>query len=123
VAKHGITDFLKAFEDFGTTFFDIEHDLLVVLDEVGNISRVNPAFEQALARTEASVLGQEMIRYVLLDDLAKFIRSFDTAMKPAPVRLLKREQGEVRVRLIAYKFRKTDEGLRGYLVLRPERER
>ncbi len=117
--RHGVTDFLRAFEDFGTTFFDIERDLLVVLDEVGNISRVNPAFERALGRTEASVLGNELIRYVIADDLAKFIRSFDTTLSPAPVRLLKREQGEVTVRLLAFKFKRSDEGLRGYLVLRP----
>ncbi len=120
MAKHSVTAFLHAFEDFGTTFFDIERDLLIVLDETGNISRVNPAFERILDRTEASVLGQEMIRLVELDDLAKFIRSFDTTLEPAAVRLLKRGCGEVMVKLIAYRFKKTDEGLRGYLILRVE---
>jgi PAS domain S-box-containing protein len=118
VAKHGVTDFLRVFEDVGTTFFDLERDLLVTLDEVGNINRVNPAFEIALGQDEASVLGHELIRYVEPNDLAKFIRSFDTMQKPERVRLLKRECGEVIVRLIAYKFRRSDEGLRGYLVLR-----
>ncbi len=117
--RHGVTEFLTVFSDIGTMFFDLERDLLVVLDEVGNISRVNPAFERLLERPEASVLGQELIRYVALDDLAKFIRSFDTTQTATTVRLLKRGQGEVAVTLIAYKFRRTDGGLRGYLVLRP----
>ena len=49
MAKHGVTEFLRAFEDVGATFFQIETDLLICLDEKGNISRVNPAFEKALA--------------------------------------------------------------------------
>jgi PAS domain S-box-containing protein len=110
---------LQAFQDVGTIFFDAETDLLVVLDECGNISRVNPAFEQRLGRTEASVLHLELIRLIHTDDLAAFIRSFDTTLKPARVRLLKRDSGEIVVKLIAYRFKKTDEGLRGYLILRP----
>lgn len=118
--RHGVTEFLKAFEDVGTTFYDIEHDLLIVLDEQGNISRVNPAFERELGRSEANVLHFEMIRLVHEDDLAAFIRSFDKSLEHQPVRLLKRESGEIRARLVDFKFRRTDEGLRGYLILRPE---
>ncbi len=118
--RHGVTEFLRIFENVVTTFFDIERDLLVVLDEVGNIARVNPAFEKCLERTEAQVLHYELIRLVHEDDLAAFIRSFDATTKPPRVRLLKREQGEIVVRLVAFKFTRTDEGLRGFLVLRPE---
>lgn len=91
----------------------------MVLDECGNVSRVNPAFERALGRTEASALGLELIRLIHADDLAGFIRSFDTTLKPARVRLLKWGSGEIAVKLVAYRFKKTDEGLRGYLILRP----
>ncbi len=119
MVKRGVTDFLRAFEDAGTIFFDAETDLLVVLDECGNVSRVNPAFEKVLGYEESQILHQEIIRFIYLDDLASFIRSFDTALKPAAVRMLKRERGEVRVKLIAYRFKRTDAGLRGYLVLRP----
>jgi PAS domain-containing protein len=116
--RRGVTDFLDAFQDVGSTFFDLEIDLLVVLDERGNIARVNDAFERELGRDEFSVLRLELIRLVHEDDLAAFIRSFDTSSNPPPVRLLRRDSGDVVVRLIAYRFRRTDEGLRGYLVLR-----
>lgn len=118
-AKHGVTEFLSIFQDVTTTFFDLERDLLVVLDEVGNIYRVNPAFEKQLGRTEAQSLHYEMIRLVHEDDLAAFIRSFDATTKPQPIRLLKREHGEIVVKLIAFKFTRVEEGLRGFLVLRP----
>ena len=73
--------------------------IVMITDANGVIEYVNPAFERALGRSEASVLGNELIRYVLPDDLAKFIRSFDTTQAPAMVRLLKRERGEVPVKI------------------------
>lgn len=111
---------MRAFEDIGATFFDAETDLLIVLDEEGNISRVNPAFERALGRKEINVLHSEMLRLIDENDLARFINSFDATTKAQPVRLLKREKGTITATLIAYRFRRTDEGLRGYLILRPE---
>jgi PAS domain-containing protein len=116
--KRGVTEFLKAFEDVGTTFFDVEVDLLVVLDESGNISRVNPAFEQALNRLEPSVLRHGLISYIHPDDLAIFMHSFDPATSPIMFRLLRTGHGAVPVRLVAYKFKRTDAGQRGYLILR-----
>lgn len=115
--RRGVTDFLNIFKSVGATFFDIETDLLIVLDEVGNIKRVNPAFQRELGRPEHSILHCELIRLIHEDDLATFIRSFDTTLKPQPFRLLKREGGEVAVRLISFKFTNTDEG-HGFLVLR-----
>lgn len=116
--RRGVTDFLVAFEDIGATFFDLETDLLVVLDEQGNIARINDAFERELGRSEFSVLRLELFRLIHEDDLAAFIKSFDSSVNPPPIRLLRRDSGDVVVRLAAYRFRKTDEGLRGYLVLR-----
>ena len=75
MAKHGVTDFLRIFEDVGTTFFDIETDLLVTLDEQGNISRTNPAFQRVLGYHEADVFGVALIRLVNVDDWARFIKS------------------------------------------------
>jgi PAS domain-containing protein len=113
VAKRGVTEFLRAFEDVGQTFFDIESDLLIVLNEHGNIERVNPAFERALERKEAEVLGLGMMRLICIDDWATFLRSF-TSPDPPPVRILKREQGEIVCRMIAFRFKNQ----RGFLAFR-----
>jgi len=112
----GVTAFLRAFEDVGRTFFDIESDLFIVLDEHGNIERVNPAFERALDRKEAEVLGLGMIRLICIDDWAMFLRSF-TSPNPPPVRLLRKESGEIAVRMIAFRFK----GQRGFLAFRQVR--
>jgi PAS domain-containing protein len=119
VVKHGVTEFLKAFEDVGATFFGVESDLLVVLDESGNIARVNPAFEHALGRVESEVLQRGIINLVYADDLAIFLHSFDPNVEPCIFRLLRALHGVVWVRLVAYHFKRTAEGQRGYLVLRP----
>lgn len=114
MARRGVTEFLNVFQDVGTTFFDIESDLLVVLDGQGNIERVNPAFERMLGYSESDVLGMAIIRLVKMDDWAAFLRTF-TSTNPAPVRLLCKGQGEIGVRLVACRF-KTQ---RGYIALRP----
>ena len=119
MAKHGVTEFLKTFEDVGTTFFDIERDFLIVLDKDGNVERVNPAFEKALDMTESSMLRQGIIRLVLMDDWAKFMRSFSDVQRQTTFRLLHAGYGVVSVRLIAYRFKATDNGQRGFLILRP----
>lgn len=111
--RHGVTEFLQSFESIGSTFFDLEVDLLVVLDEKGNIERVNDAFERALDRQESEVLGQGIIHLVRMDDWAAFLNAF-TAVQPAPFRLLRKDSGDVGVRLIACRFIKR----RGFLVLR-----
>jgi PAS domain S-box-containing protein len=117
--KHGVTEFLATFQDVGTTFFDIERDLLIVLDHDGNVERVNPAFEKVLGRTESEVLGQAIIRLVVMEDWAQFMHSFDYITRAATFRLLHRDAGLVNVRLIAYRFKKMDAGQRGFLILRP----
>ena len=105
---------MRAFEDVGAQFFEIETDLLIVLDAHGNISRVNPAFEQALERKESEVLGLGMIRLIRVDDWATFLRSF-TSPHPPPVRLLKKDAGEIVVKMIAFRFK----GQRGFIAFRP----
>ena len=111
--RRGVTEFLSIFQDVGATFFDIESDLLIVLDKDGNIDRINPAFEKALNRTEAEVLGMGIIRFVMVDDWAKFIRGF-SATHPEAVRMLCKESGEIMVRLVACRFKAG----RGFIVLR-----
>lgn len=112
--RRGVTDFLRIFEVVGATFFDIEEDLLVVLDEQGNISRVNPAFQKALNYHEADVFGVPLIQLVHADDWAKFIKAFNWHGPPQPFRLLRSTAGEMAVNLIAVRFRNG----KGYLVMR-----
>lgn len=94
-------------------FFNLETDLLVVLDEQGNIARVNPAFEQTLGYREANVLGVSLISLVSVNDWAAFIKSFN-APHPPVFRLLHSVSGESEVRLVAARFRQG----RGFLVMR-----
>jgi PAS domain-containing protein len=116
VVKHGVTEFLRAFEDVGTTFFDIETDLLIVLDEQGNIARVNPALEKSLNRRESEMLGHGMMQLICIDDWATFLRSFTSPNQP-PIRLLVKDAGEIVVRMIAFRFKNQ----RGFLAFRPVR--
>lgn len=111
--RHGVTEFLRVFEDVGATFFDIETDLLIVLDGQGNIERVNPAFERITGYSESDVLGQGIIRLVKMEDWAVFLRTF-TAVTPAPFRMLRKFEGEIAVRLMACRFKQQ----RGFIVLR-----
>ena len=113
VKRHGVTDFLVIFQDVASTFFDLETDLLVTLDEDGNISRVNPAFQKLLGYHEADVFGLALIRLVDVNDWAKFIKAFNSH-EAQPFRLLCSVSGEITVRLIAARFRNG----KGYLVLR-----
>lgn len=114
MARHGVTEFLHIFEDVGATFFDIESDVLVVLDAQGNIERTNPAFERVIGYAESDVLGSELVHLVDTNDLAVFIKSFNWLPQPEPFRMLRRGGGKVSMRLVAARFR----GQRGYLVLR-----
>lgn len=113
MAKRGVTEFLSAFQDVGITFFDIETDLLIVLDDRGNIARVNPAWERVTGYAESDVIGHGIAQFVSLDDLAVFLRSF-SEKHPRPFRLLHHGGGTVACRLVAARFRAG----RGYLVLR-----
>lgn len=113
MAKHGVTEFLQVYEGIAGTFFDIESDLLIVLDKQGGIERVNPSWERITGYTESDVLRNAIIHYVDVDDYARFIRGF-TESHPEPFRLLHKGGGLVRVRLIACRFRQG----RGFIVLR-----
>ncbi len=113
-SQPGVTEFLRAFEDVGQQFFDLERDFLIVLDEHGNIARVNPAFERQLGYAEQDVLGRGLMHIIRVDDWAMFLRTFTSANPPA-IRLLCKAHGEVGVRMIAFRFK----AQRGYLVFRP----
>lgn len=112
-SRHGVTEFLSVFHDVGRVFFDLETDLLVVLNERGEIYDCNPAVERELNRPRSSVLGVPLARFIDDGDLLEFIQEF---YKPQNrlFRLLRRESDDIRVRLIA--SRSQDEF--GYIVLR-----
>lgn len=122
VKRHGVTDFLTAFTDATATFFDVESDLLVVLDEHGDIERVNPAWERMLNRPEKDCIGRPIIVFVFHEDFARFMRAFQNVTRSEPFRLLHYEHGVVTVRLVAYRFKRMVEYQRGFLVMRPIRE-
>ena len=113
MAKRGLTGFLSVFEDIGRQFYDLETDLLVMLDEQGLIEDVNPAFEAELGRTKIEVLGTPLMRLIHIGDLAEFIREFYEP-RSRLFRMLKKDSGEIVVRLIACRFRKGQ----GYIILR-----
>ena len=78
---------MRVFEDVGQQFFKIETDFLIVLDEHGNIERVNPSFERETGYAESEVLGSGMIRMIVMEDWGKFLNAF-TALNPEPFHLL-----------------------------------
>lgn len=121
MTRHGVTEFLSAFEDVGIQFFDIETDILIVLDEAGNIDRVNPAFERILNRAEPDILGEPIIRLIFSGDWSRFLNAFSDLQRGNIFHLLHSDAGLIRVQLNAYRFKRTDAGMRGYLVLRPVR--
>lgn len=114
----GVTTWLNSLDSDIRALVDIETDLCIVLDQYGSIIRVNPAFEQRLGYSESDVLRHDIIRYVAVEDLAKFLHSFDARPPgelPPVIRLLKRDHGCIMARLVANRFRES----RGYLIFRP----
>ena len=111
--RRGVTEFLQVFEDVGATFFSLETDVCIVLDPVGNIERVNPAFEKDLGYTEADVRGKALIHLVSMENWAIFLRSF-TATRQVPFGLLVKGGGVKRYELMACRFK----ARRGFLILR-----
>lgn len=77
-------------------FFDLETDLLVTLDEGGNILRVNPAFEKVLGYREAEVIDKSLILILSLPILD---------WKTPQIRFLKRGGGEVVCKIVAWKYK------------------
>ncbi len=121
-----LTSFLKSFTHYGLRFFDLEPDLLIMLDRYGNIRRVNPAFVAATGRSEADVLGTSIVHLVLDMDLSKFMHAFDLGLpRRWPVfRLLHKDAGEIAVQLIRFDFKYIQIGSHlinedGLLILRP----
>lgn len=115
MVRLSVTTWLDRLENDLGVLVEIEPDLCVVLDEFGGILRVNPAFERTLGYTESEVLRHDIIRYVAIDDLAKFLHSFDYDTDYPILHLLKRERGYIPARLINYRFKEA----RGYLIFRP----
>lgn len=111
--RRGVTEFLSVFQDVGATFYDLETDLLITLDEQGGVERINAAFERTLGYREANIRGHALIEFVVVADMAKFIRSFSEEF-PQPFRMLHSWTGIVTVRLIKCRFRNG----RGFVILR-----
>lgn len=118
MARHGVTEFLRVFQNDAAVFAGLEHDFFVKLDQEGNIVWVNQAFERRLNRKKSEMIGRPVVVIVCADDLAKFFRSFYSS-DHEPFRLLHQGYGVVTVRLLEKRFIQTDEGQRGFLIFRP----
>lgn len=101
--RRGVTQYLDIMASVYATFYDIAPDMLIVLDDNGLIERVNPAFEKATGYAEQDVIGSIITRVIIFDD------------KDLPLRLLHKDSGEIKCRVVASRFR----GGKVYLVLRP----
>jgi PAS domain S-box-containing protein len=96
--RRGVTDFLSVFQSDGAVFFDLETDILVKLNEYGNIVRVNPAFEKILGYSELEVIGKSLIEIASMRDLDQ--------IDPKALRLLRKGGGEVVVKVEDWRYRK-----------------
>lgn len=122
--KRSVTQFLKALNTDAQVFYEMESDLEIKLDAVGNIVKVNPAFEKSLRYAEYDVKGIHISSLVHGDDTAKFIRAFSLAPGVYRFRMLKHGGGVVEVEMINAQFvRILDEaGRECFLILRPTKE-
>lgn len=100
--RRGVTQYLDIFASVGATFYDIEPDALIVLDDHGVIERVNPGFTAMTGYAESEVVGSVVTRLIEFDD------------KDSPLRLMHKDSGEIQCRVVASRFR----GGKVYLVLR-----
>ena len=77
--KIGVTKYLTILDSDHAVLFDLEPHLLVVLDKAGNIVRVNRAFEDVVGYTRYQIcgVGVGLSRFIVMDDIIRFIRSFD----------------------------------------------
>lgn len=114
MTRPGVTAYLRTFEDVTATFFEIESDFLIAIDQMGNLKRVNPSFRKLLGYEDRDVIGQGFMRLVNRDDWLVLLRTFASA-EPAPFRLLKKFRGEVGVRIVNRRFKQH----MTFLVLRP----
>ena len=121
MAKHGVTEFLRAFKDEHLIFFDAETDFLITVDEIGRVVDVNPAVVEKLERSREQFLYHEIVQFISENDLARFIHAFDKLREREQIRFLKFGKGEIIVTMINFVFKQNEEGkLCGYLIFRPQ---
>lgn len=110
MAKHGVTQYLSILDDDQAIFFDFIPLLLVVIDKAGNIVRVNKTFEDTVGYSRFQICGTGigLSRFVVMEDIIKFIHGFDETKHPADssFRFQRNGGGEVWCRLIKWQFRR-----------------
>jgi hypothetical protein len=119
MARPGVTKFLDSLDSDLRRLFDLSPLLLVVLDNSGNVVRVNPAFERSLRRAEAEVLRRNILVYVYGKDIDVFLHAFVNPLPSAQFGLLCAEHGIFPVRLVAWDFIHEDNEQRGYILMQP----
>lgn len=118
--KRGVTTWLDAFSQVMAVFFDLETDLLIMLDGSGRIARINPAGEQRLGYEPGGLHQVYLIELVSMGDLTVFIedcRRTDIGETGREFNLLRRGGGLCRVRLVKFHFERLIQ--QSYLILRP----
>ena len=121
MGKIGVTRYLTILDSDQAVLFDLDPDLLVVIDKAGNIVRVNRAFEDVVGYTRYQIcgIGVGLSRFIVMEDIIRFIRSFDHPGENQAnmFRFSRHGGGETVCCLIKWQCRRG----RSYLVFRPQR--
>lgn len=115
--RRGVTQYLSILDDDQAVFFDLIPLLLVVIDRAGNIVRVNKAFEETVGYTRYEICGINvgLSRFVVMEDIIKFIRAFDETKHSTDTsfRFMRKGGGGSVCRLMRWQYRR---GKRSFLI-------
>lgn len=110
IGKRGVTQYLSILDDDQAVFFDFIPLLLVVIDRAGNIVRINKAFEDTVGYSRYEICGINvgLSRFVVMEDIIKFIRAFDETRHPSnsDFRFRHKDGREIWCRLIRWQYRR-----------------
>lgn len=117
IGKRGVTQYLSILDDDQAVFFDLTPLLLVVIDKAGNIVRVNKAFEDTVGYSRYEICGINvgLSRFVVMEDITKFIHAFDETKHPKDqsFRFMRKGGGGSVCRLMRWQYRR---GGRSFLI-------
>lgn len=101
--NRGVTQYLDVLASVYSTFYDIETDALLVLNDKGIVERVSPGFEKLTGYVEADIAGRMITQIITFGE------------RDDPIRLLHKGGGEIKCWVVASRFRQG----KVYLVIRP----
>ena len=118
--KRGATAWLDAFDSALLRFFELEPDVLILLDENGFIRRVNAAVLQYLDYAPGALDGVPLITLLAQGDLTRLGKAAHLAslgLPTEPLHLLRRGGSTIAVRLIRFQF--LPQRRQTFLIFRP----